>query len=1106
MRKLIKLTMMAAAGWLACGAGSIARAAAPPPPTKEGIEFFETKIRPVLVKYCYECHSEQAKKIKGKLRVDTYDGILKGGEVGPAVVPGDPGKSWLLISMTYKDKDTSDRDALLMPPKKNGKSQKLPDSVIKDFEEWIKMGAPYPQGGAVKSDAAPRDPREHWAFVAPQEPAIPQVKNESWVKNEIDRFVLARQEEKNLHPSNPADKRALIRRATFDLIGLPPTPQEVTAFETDSSPDAFAKVIDRLLASPRYGERWGRYWLDVARYSDTKGYVFEEERRYPYSYTYRDWVIRALNEDLPYDQFLIDQIAADRIDRGGDDRALAAEGFLTLGRRFLNNLPDIIDDRIDVVCRGTMGLTVGCARCHDHKFDPIPQKDYYALYAVFNNSPEAKDLPLIEKPRRTPEVEQFEKELAQKEAEVESYKQARLEEHRKLLRSAEKIADYLMAAQFQGTAQQPKEAQNSKRTEWMIRRWKDYLGQQAAAADTVFGAWRAYAAVPPDEFSAKTDEVTKQLLSAPINPLVIEAFTTAPASMREVADRYGQLLASSDGPEPNWDVLKEPLRQVLRADNSPTNIKPDDLRHVLTVEEGQHVRGLARAVEAFKATNPASPPRAMALQEAPGMSEQHVFLRGNPANTGALVKPAFLTILSDGQNKPFVEGSGRLELARAIASKDNPLTARVMVNRVWIHHFGKGLVRTPSDFGLRSDPPTHPQLLDFLALRFMDNGWSIKKLHRLIMLSATYQQGSEADASVEKLDPDNTLLTHMNRRRLDWEATRDSLLFVTGKLDTTMGGRAVDITAAPFSARRTVYGFIDRQNLPGVFRAFDFASPDATSPQRFTTTVPQQAHFLMNSPFAVEQAEHLVQRPEFAGEQDAARRVGELYRLAYQRDPSPDETSLALQFINSEEAAAPKHEIAWQYGYGSFDEATQRTVGFRPLPHFTGQAWQGGPARPDPKLGWVVLTAVGGHAGNDQQHAAVRRWVSPIDGVITISGTVSHESTNGDGIRARIVSSRSGELARWNVHHLSAATNLEGIEVKKGDSIDFMVDCRESVEYDSFEWAPTIKVVAPAVAGNAGPAEWNAAAQFAGPLPKRLGAWEKYAQVLLESNEFVFVD
>jgi hypothetical protein len=388
----------------------------------------------------------------------------------------------------------------------------------------------------------------------------------------------------------------------------------------------------------------------------------------------------------------------------------------------------------------------------------------------------------------------------------------------------------------------------------------------------------------------------------------------------------------------------------------------------------------------------------------------------------------------------------------------------------------------------------------------MENGWSVKKIHKLIMLSATYQQGTGCDAATEKLDPDNTLLTHMNRQRLDWEATRDSLLFVTGKLDPNMGGRAVDITAAPFSTRRTVYGFIDRQNLPGVFRSFDFASPDATSPQRFTTTVPQQALFLMNSPFAVEQAEHLVARDDVARQQETAGRIRELYQLAYQRDPTPEEISLATQFVGSEESAAPRQEVAWQYGYGSFDEATRRTASFKPLPHFTGQAWQGGPNRPDPQLGWVLLTALGGHAGNDLQHAAIRRWVSPVDGAISVSGTVSHKETNGDGVSARIVSSRSGELASWNVHHLDAATNIDGIDVKKGDTIDFLVDCRGGVGYDSFEWSPTIKLVGQAVAGNAGPAQWNAAAQFAGPQPRRLGAWEKYAQVLLESNEFVFVD
>ncbi|HXE54801.1 MAG TPA: PSD1 and planctomycete cytochrome C domain-containing protein [Tepidisphaeraceae bacterium] len=893
--------------WALCGA---ARAAEAPPPTKEGLDFFEQKIRPVLVQHCYECHSQVKRKIKGKLRLDSYASMLKGGESGkPSVVPGDPDKSLIVFVMTYTDKDTDTHDALLMPPPKNGKPRKLPDSVINDFRQWIKMGAPYPQGASAHSKAPePQAAKEHWAFVPPVEPAVPQVKASSWVKNPIDAFVLAKLEEHNLHPSNPADKRTLIRRATFDLIGLPPTQAEVDAFEADNSSDAFEKVVDRLLASPRYGERWGRYWLDVARYADTKGYVFEEERRYPYSYTYRDWVIGAFNKDLPYNQFLIDQIAADKLDLKGDNSALAAEGFLTLGRRFLNNLPDIIDDRIDVVCRGTMALTVGCARCHDHKFDPISQKDYYSLYSVFNNSPEATNLPLIGKPEGTPEYDQFQKELARREAEATKYRETKLAEHLAALRSPEIIAHCLLAAQFRGTPQEQQYLKAPGVTPWIMARWRNFLDEKAAAKDPVFVAWRAYTAISQADFATKSAAVTQEIASKDgVNPLIAAAFKeSAPASIREVALRYGKVLASANNDKPFADADREALRQILRSDASPTSVRMEEIAHVLTVPEGQFARRLVRETEAYKATAPGAPPRAMVLQDAAGDAPQHVFIRGNPGNPGPLVKPAFLSVLS---GKAFTQGSGRLELARDIASNDNPLTARVIVNRIWLHHFGKAIVRTPSDFGMRSDPPTHPKLLDYLAVQFMKNGWSIKKLHKMILLSATYQQSSEEDPAVAKADPDNLLLSHYNRQRLDWEATRDSLLFAAGKLDTDMGGRPVEVLQ---SNRRTVYGFIDRQNLPGVFRAFDFATPDTTSPQRFTTTVPQQALFLMNSPFIVREAKALVERPEVADQSDAVQRIAQLYRIVYQRSPSPQEIELAMRFVGSD-ATASKFNAWEQY-------------------------------------------------------------------------------------------------------------------------------------------------------------------------------------------------
>ena len=1102
MRRVTAITVM---GLMACFCGRVAKAAAPPP-TKEGIDFFEKKIRPVLVQHCYECHSEEKKKIKGKLRLDDYESMLKGGESKkPSVVPGDPDKSLLIFSMTYTDKDTDEHDALLMPPPKNGKPQKLPDSIINDFREWIKMGAPYPQKSA-QSQAAPAAVREHWAFVNPRDPPVPQVRDVSWIVSPIDNFVLAKLEEKNLHPTRPADKRALIRRAYYDLIGLPPTIQEVEAFEADASSDAFAKVVDHLLSSPHYGERWGRYWLDIARYSDTKGYVFEEERRYPYAYTYRDWVIRAFNDDLPYDRFLIDQIAADKLDLHGDNAALAAEGFLTLGRRFLNNLPDIIDDRMDVVFRGTMALTVGCARCHDHKFDPIPTKDYYALYAIFANSPEAKDPPELGKPHETEAYHRFTEELNKRRAALDGFINKKLEEVTDSFKAPTQLAAYLLAAQFDAPPQDAGYPSPQKLYPRIVGRWKSLLAKAAAAHDPVFSAWRAYAAVPRNEFAANAREVTEKLLShseEPVNPFVAQAFADqAPTSMNEVADGYARLLNQYDSDDHREYEAEEQLRQVLRSPDAPIRLTAPELSHFLKLEDHHEWVRLRTAVDQLKVTDPGAPPRPMSLQDVQTVSEQRVFIRGNPANEGDIVKSHFLTLLAGPDPEPYSEGSGRLELARAIADKHNPLTARVMVNRVWLHHFGKGLVGTASDFGMRSEPPTHPELLDWLAIRFMEGGWSIKNLHRLIMLSATYQQGSDADPATTKLDPDNALLSHFNRRRLDWEATRDSLLIAGGRLDSTMFGRPVDFLS---STRRTIYGFIDRQNLPGVMRSFDFASPDTTSAQRFTTTVPQQALFLMNSPFAVEQAQHLVQRPEVASETDPSRRIAQLYRIAFDRTPTPDELTLGARFVATAESTNHR-TVVWQYGYGELDQTTHRTARFTPLPHFTGEAYQGGEKLPDPKLGWVTLNARGGHPGNDQKHAAIRRWVSPIDGIVSISGMISHKQTEGDGVRAHVVSSRLGELASWNVFHMNAGTNLDGVEVKRGDTIDFIVDCRDSVLDDSFEWAPVIKSAAPQAAGNDGPLEWSAATGFTAPEPQRLDVWVRYAQALLESNEFVFID
>ncbi len=600
-------------------------------------------------------------------------------------------------------------------------------------------------------------------------------------------------------------------------------------------------MVDRLLSSPAYGERWGRYWLDCARYADSKGYlVGGMDRNYPNAYKYRDWVVRALNDDLPYDLFLERQIAADRLPSAEDRSTLAALGFLTVGRRFNGNTHDIIDDRLDALCRTTMGLTISCARCHDHKFDPIGIKDYYSLYGVFAST------------------------------------------------------------------------------------------------------------IEPEEADG--------------------------------------LMTMADGPNPH---------------------------------------------------------------------NERVFIRGSAHNRGDEAPRQFLPCIAGDRLKPFTDGSGRLELARSITSRDNPLTARVMVNRVWLHFFGAGLVRTPSDFGLRSEAPTHPELLDYLARRFMDQGWSLKKLHRQIVLSSTYRQSSHETEEMRRGDPDNLLLGRMNRRRLDFEATRDSLLAVAGGLDPTLGGPAIDLFKQPFTRRRTIYGLIERQNLPGLFRTFDFASPDIHNPQRFITTVPQQALFMLNSPMVIEQAKALAARPELQAIADPRQRAIELYRLVLGRTPTDAELSPVLDFVTTTPAATSP--TVWRYGYGAWDEAGHNLSSFDEFPFWTGNSWQGGPQFPDPTLQYLVLRADGGHPGVGNLGAVLRFAVFE-PGMVTIDGRLNHGPAEGDGVEAHVVASRRGEMGRWVAQHVEVQSHLEPFEVKPGDVIDFVVTCRTNHGFDSYAWLPVVRL------------------------------------------------
>jgi hypothetical protein len=976
----------------------------------------------------------------------------------------------------------------------------------------------------------------HWSLQPVQAPDLPQVKDAAWGMQPIDRFILAKLEAAGMTPSAVADRRTLLRRATFDLTGLPPTIAEVEAFENDNSPDAFAQVVDRLLASPQYGERWGRHWLDVARYADTKGYVFTEERRYPYSYTYRDYVIDAFNADLPFDRFIVEQLAADLLPPGDDKSHLAAMGFLTLGRRFSNNNNDIIDDRIDVVTRGLMGLTVTCARCHDHKYDPIPQEDYYSLYGVFASSIEPKDLPLIAPPEQTAAYLEFEKGLAEREAEVNAYIDR---QHVALLTDIRnRAADYLAEASRQKPEDRGRRRGNqsigaNELRPAVVDRWHDYLERTAKQHHPVFGPWHQLAVLKEGiaDGAPKVIESLNDAADAPtrVNPLVKKALVEAqPKSMADVAKAYGELLgrvntewvallAESGKPSTTTvgtaatptalpDPAAEEVRQVLYADSGPASISRDDVQRIFDRKTRDELRKLQRKVEEYKVNSPNAPPRAMVLNDAERPTEPRVFQRGNPGRPGKQVPRRFLQAVSLKESGPFKQGSGRLELAHAIASPSNPLTARVIVNRVWQHHFGFGLVRTPSDFGFRGESPTHPELLDYLAAAFMADGWSLKKLHRRMLLTNVYRQQSIDRPECALQDPENRLLWRMNPQRLEFEPMRDSILAVAGKLDPTVGGRPVDLFSKPFTTRRAVYGFIDRQDLPGTFRVFDFASPDVSTPMRPQTTIPQQALFGMNSPFVVEQAKSLAARKELSGESDSTGRVRALYRLVYAREPDSVELAAGVRFLDDPIGAEPVLSGAWQYGWGAYDEQTKRVATFTQFPHFEEGRWRGGPQLPDPTIGWAFLTAQGGHTGKDLEHCAIRRWRAPAAGNISIAGVLDHPAEQGDGVRGRIVSSRAGELGVWTVHHGKADTKLDRLEVEAGETIDFVVDCLTNQSHDSFQWPPVIVFSEKGRRGMEGRKQFIAPADFHGPQPPPLSPLEQYAQALLLANEFVFVD
>jgi mono/diheme cytochrome c family protein len=874
-------------------------------------EFFEEKVRPVLATNCLECHG--AKKQESGLRLDSRQAAVEGGDSGErAVVPGEPDRSLLVKAINHVGE-------YHMPP-----NRKLTGEQIAALTQWVKEGVPWPADAAPEAShklaaaqLAPQHRQSHWAYQPVTRPPLPIVSDAQWLRTRTDAFVLAKLEAAKLTPSHEADRRTLIRRLSFDLIGLPPSPEEVDEFLADPAPDAYERAADRLLASPRYGERWGRHWLDVARYADTKGYAFAQERRFPYAYTYRDYVIRALNRDLPYDQFLTEQLAADLLPPSDDKLALAALGFLTTGRRF-NNRNDDIDDQIDAVSRGMLGITVACARCHDHKYDAIPTEDYYSLYGVFASCTEPGELPLIAPPQQSAEYQKFEEELGKIRGEFDKFvSQAHVDF---LDQARHQAADYLarvaagdsqsLLARLPFLSLDPKDLRPR-----MIDRWRRYLEQHAKPDHAALGPWHDLLKVATETFAEDCKPVLARWLALPAgtadgqcNPVIQQAFAAdVPATKMDVPRIYGKLLTEAYA---QWQAAggnaeslgklpaeQRQLAEILLGKEAPTDIERGEVRQYLNRADRNKFQELQKKVESFQATSPLAPPRAMVVVDKPQPEEPRVLIRGIPSRPGHQVPRQFLLVLSERERQPFTGGSGRLELARAITSPANPLTRRVIANRLWMHHFGEPLALSPSDFGIRSEEPSHPELLDDLATRLLDAGWSLKAVHRELVCSATYRQRSGDRPDCRAADPENRLLWRMNRRRLELEAVRDTLLAAAGQLDTAMHGRPVELTKSPFPLRRAVYGFLDRQDLPNLFRVFDIASPDQSSPRRPRTTVPQQALFLMNSPFVIEQAQALAARPEVAAATDDSAKAAALYRLVLHRAPDSDELATCRDFL-----------------------------------------------------------------------------------------------------------------------------------------------------------------------------------------------------------------
>jgi len=912
----------------------------------------------------------------------------------------------------------------------------------------------------VKSHA-----EDHWAYLPPVDSKPP-----ADAAHPVDAFLVHAQKAAGLKPGKMAEPRQWLERAAFTLTGLPPSEAQISRLLANPSEEVWKSLVDELLASPAYGERWARHWMDVARYADTQGYNFDQDNRYPFAYTYRDWLIKSFNEDMPYDRFVKLQVAADLMVDRPDHPDLAALGFLTVGPRA--GRVEMLDDRVDVVTRGFLSSTVSCARCHDHKTDPITTKDFYSLYSIFENADEPEDKPVIGKTANEADYQAFMIEFNK----LEEADRAARQEILNQLRAPESLSIYLTLAwqaQQENWDNAKISSESFKKGRYRakaVERWKNFLKTHATGdkANPRLADWA-------QQMTGSDDAGRKALSDALAN----EWLAAAPET------DLGKLAAHKDSP------LSYDLEKIVG---------------IMDQEDGNKNRQRAGAMAKLQIEHPGTPPRAMTVKDKDKWGKAQVYVRGNPADRSEPYEREWLSFLGGGA---FPEGkSPRLTLAEKIADPANPITARVIVNRVWAWHFGEAFTDA-GDFGPQQSTPVLRPLLDYLALRFQEKGSSLKELHRLLLTSQAFRLEASGPVANNSIDEANNYFWKWNRRRADFESMRDRLLYTSGALDTkTVGGRSISLENATSDARRTVYAFVDRYALPGTFVSFDLPHPDLHAPKRSETTVPQQALYFLNSPLVLRQAEKLAASQEFSQLQNNDARVRWIYKHLFQREPSNAELNDAIDWISTTNPKDYLPNLAGTWEIRHTPETGGALGELQPFPLFADGAWKTGPQLGDAPIPYLHGSAEGGHT--HQGHVLVARWRALGSGKVKFTGRLERPNPQGDVISWSILRPNGEPITQGELPPGKNANLDSGlIEVKAGDTIDLALRSPTGQNTCSFKWNLAVKgseIDTDAITYDSNLKKNFPTSNSAPPAVTPASPWADLIQMLWSSNEFHYID